>query len=161
MILRRVELHFNADAPEFVISESDRDPELYTALFSDMSDVDAKAMADCRRDFETGGFHPLGGPSTDAFLRRMVVLLSPRGALLRKGERVIQPDEPRIGRDPVLFVRRRTAGFAKAIEATLDDLGATEELSPALLRIIGVDVRTEISSIDPFEGCADESSDWC
>lgn len=160
MILRRVELHFNADAPEFVISESDRDPELYTALFSDMSDVDAKAMADCRRDFETGGFHPLGGPSTDAFLRRMVVLLSPRGALLRKGERVIQPDEPRIGRDPVLFVRRRTAGFAKAIEATLDDLGATEELSPALLRIIGVDVRTEISSIDPFEGCADESSDW-
>lgn len=139
LILIRVQLDFNADVPEFTIRETGLDPELYTALFGASADVDARAMAACRRDFDTGEFHPLAGPNTDAFLARMVVALSPRGEFIGRGTHVGERDEPRIGRDPVIFLRRRTAGFARAIEATIEDIRVTDQLPAALMRIMGVD----------------------
>ncbi len=139
LILIRVQLDFNADVPEFTIRETGLDPELYTALFGASADVDARAMAACRRDFDTGEFHPLAGPNTDAFLARMVVALSPRGEFIGRGTPAGERDEPGIGRDPVIFLRRRTSGFARAIEATIEDIRVTDQLPAALMRIVGVD----------------------
>src|SRR5207249_11078950 len=68
---------------------------------------------------------------------RMVVQLSPRGEFLEdSAPRSEQPD-PRIGRDPVIFLRPRTLGFAAAIEGILADVRTREDLPWSLLNIVG------------------------
>src|SRR5262249_27395481 len=78
----------------------------------------------------------LGGDSTSSFLKRLVVQLSPRGEFVPTAPAAEQ-SEPCIGRDPVIFLRQRTLGFAAAIEGVLDDLRTRSELPWSLLNIVG------------------------
>src|SRR5262249_22691576 len=87
-------------------------------------------------ELERDGYHPLSGDSTSAFLKRLVVQLAPHGEFV-EGVVDDEENEPRIGRDPVVFLRSRTLGFAAAIEGVLDDLRTREELPWALLNIVG------------------------
>jgi very-short-patch-repair endonuclease len=67
----------------------------------------------------------------------MVVQLSPRGEFLEERAPNIEVGDPCIGRDPVLFLRARTLGFAAAIEGILADLRTREDLPWSLLNIVG------------------------
>src|SRR6266576_3401176 len=129
-------IHFAA-GPEFTLSEAEHPVELYSALFQSMADVDGRVIGRCREELEQGGFHPLYNGTTSNFLKRMVVQLSPRGEFLEdSAPRSEQPD-PRIGRDPVIFLRPRTLGFAAAIEGILADVRTREDLPWSLLNIVG------------------------
>jgi very-short-patch-repair endonuclease len=136
VLLQRLQLEFNPAIPEFTVSEADHPVELYSALFQSLSDVDGCAMGRCREELEQGGFHPLGDDSTSCFFKRLVVQLSPRGEVV-EGAPQGEQNEPRIGRDPVVFLRSRTLGFAAAIEGVLEDLRTGRELPWALLNIVG------------------------
>jgi len=137
ILLQRLQLQFDASVPEFTLSEADHPVELYSALFQSMNDVDGRAIGRCREELEAEGFHPLVNGSTSGFLKRLVVQLSPRGEFLE--ERAPNPDvnDPCIGRDPVLFLRARTLGFAAAIDGILADLRTREDLPWSLLNIVG------------------------
>src|SRR4029077_2930115 len=137
ILLQRLQLHFDASVPEFTLSEADHPVELYSALFQSMNDVDGRAIGRCREELEEGGFHPLINGSTSGFLKRLVVLLSPRGEFLEDRAPNAQTSDPCIGRDPVLFLRARTLGFAAAIEGILADLRTREDLPWSLLNIVG------------------------
>src|SRR5262249_40892412 len=50
---------------------------------------------------------------------------------------ILDAHDPCIGRDPVLFLRTRTLGFAAAIEGILADLRTREDLPWSLLNIVG------------------------
>ena len=102
-----------------------------------MNDVDGRAIGRCREELEKEGFHPLNNGSTSAFLKRLVVQLSPRGEFLEERAPNADVNDPCIGRDPVLFLRARTLGFAAAIEAILADLRTREDLPWSLLNIVG------------------------
>jgi len=65
------------------------------------------------------------------------VQLSPRGEFLEDRAPDAEGNDPRIGRDPVLFLRARTLGFAAAIEGILADLRTREDLPWSLLNIVG------------------------
>jgi hypothetical protein len=130
-------LQFNASVPEFTLSEADHPVELYSALFQSMNDVDGRAIGRCREELEEGGFHPLINGSTSGFLKRLVVLLSPRGEFLEDRAPNVDANDPCIGRNPVLFLRARTLGFAAAIEGILADLRTREDLPWSLLNIVG------------------------
>src|SRR5438105_4213423 len=137
ILLQRLQLQFDASVPEFTLSEAEYPVELYSALFQSMADVDGRAIGRCREELEQGGFHPLYNGTTSNFLKRMVVQLSPRGEFLEdSAPRSEQPD-PRIGRDPVIFLRPRTLGFAAAIEGILADVRTREDLPWSLLNIVG------------------------
>src|SRR6266851_2263888 len=71
------------------------------------------------------------------FLKRLVVQLSPRGEFLEDRSPDADVNDPCIGRDPVLFLRARTLGFAAAIEGILADLRTREDLPWSLLNIVG------------------------
>src|SRR6516225_2399269 len=108
ILLQRLQLQFDASVPEFTISEADYPVELYSALFQSMNDVDGRAIGRCREELEEGGFHPLLNGPTSAFLKGLVVQLSPRGEFLE--DRPSSPqgpesNDPCVGRDPVLFLR--------------------------------------------------------
>jgi very-short-patch-repair endonuclease len=137
ILLQRLQLQFDASVPEFTLSEADHPVELYSALFQSMNDVDGRAIGRCREELEQGGFHPLINGSTSGFLKRLVVQLSPRGEFLEDRAPEGEVDDPRIGRDPVLFLRTRTLGFAAAIEGILADLRTREDLPWSLLNIVG------------------------
>ncbi|HLW03302.1 MAG TPA: AAA domain-containing protein [Ktedonobacterales bacterium] len=139
VLLLRLQLSFNPDIPEFTLAEADYSPELYTALFRALADVQAEAIASSREDLERGGWHPLGGQETDDFLRRLVARLSPYGRFANESV----PDDvahiPSISRDPVIFVRHRTLGFGVALESILEDLPKREDLPFSLTGIVGID----------------------
>src|SRR5712671_1706208 len=137
ILLQRLQLQFDASVPEFTLSEADHPVELYSALFQSMNDVDGRAIGRCREELEQEGFHPLVNGSTSGFLKRLVVQLSPRGEFLDARAPDAEVSDPCIGRDPVLFLRARTLGFAAAIEGILADLRTREDLPWSLLNIIG------------------------
>ena len=137
ILLQRLQLQFNASVPEFTLSEADHPVELYSSLFQSMNDVDGRAIGRCREELEEGGFHPLVNGSTSGFLKRLVVLLSPRGEFLEDSAPNVDANDPCIGRNPVLFLRARTLGFAAAIEGILADLRTREDLPWSLLNIVG------------------------
>jgi very-short-patch-repair endonuclease len=141
VLLLRLQLSFNPDLPEFTLAEAEYAPELYTALFRALPDVQAAAIASCREDLERGGWHPLGGEETDGFLRRLVTQLSPYGRFA--GESVPDGVEhiPTISRDPVVFLRHRTLGFGVALESILEDMPARADLPFSLTGIVGIDAH--------------------
>src|SRR5437899_791664 len=137
ILLQRLQLQFDASVPEFTLSEADYPVELYSALFQSMADVNGRAIGRCREELEQGGFHPLFNGATSTFLRRLVVQLSPRGEFIEESAPAGEAIDPRIGRDPILFLRARTLGFAAAIEGILADLRTREDLPWSLLNIVG------------------------
>jgi very-short-patch-repair endonuclease len=151
ILLQRIQLEFNPGLPEFTLVETGRECELYSALFRSLPEIEPKVLARCREELTRGGFHPLGRDDTSEFLRRLVVQLSPRGQFVTDGTPDDEPDDPQIGRSPVLFLRPRTLGFATALESTLEDLPRHDELSPALLKIVGLDPSTEAGEAAQLE----------
>jgi very-short-patch-repair endonuclease len=137
ILLQRLQIQFNAAVPEFTLSESDHPVELYSALFQSMTDVDGRAIGRCREELEQEGFHPLINGATSGFLKRLVIQLSPRGEMLEDRAPAMEASDPQIGREPLLFLRSRTLGFAAAIEGILADLRTREDLPWSLLNIVG------------------------
>jgi very-short-patch-repair endonuclease len=149
ILLQRLQLQFDASVPEFSLTEADHPVELYSALFQSMPDVDGRAIGRCREELDEGGFHPLINGSTSGFLKRFVVQLSPRGEFLEDQSPSKEASDPCIGRDPVLFLRARTLGFAAAIEGILADLRTREDLPWSLLNIVGEESPvSEIGNVD-------------
>jgi len=142
ILLQRLQLQFDASVPEFTLSEADYPVELYSALFQSMNDVDGRAIGRCREELEQGGFHPFDDGVTSGFLKRLVVQLSPHGEFLENRAPDAEGEAPCIGRDPALFLRARTLGFAAAIEGILANLRTREDLPWSLLNIIGEELPT-------------------
>lgn len=139
ILLQRLQLSFNPSVPEFTLTETEHPVELYSSLFQSMPDVDGRAIGRCRDELEQQGYSPLDDGLTSAFLKRLVVQLSPRGEFIESGAPQADNDNPRIGRQPVLFLRARTLGFAAAIEAILEDLRTREDLPWCLLNVVGLE----------------------
>src|SRR5215471_4786109 len=161
ILLQRLQLEFNAAIPEFTLSETEHPVELYSALFQSLTSVDGRAIGRYREELERGGYTPLGNGPTSSFLKRLVVQLSPRGEMLEGSPQEPQ-SEPCIGRDPVVFLRQRTLGFAAAIEGILEDLRTRRDLPWSLLNIVGeappvLPARTEreADATAPFAGPGD------
>lgn len=162
VLLQRLQLEFDPYVPEFTLVETENEVELYSALFQSMPDVDAKAIRSCREELDQQGYHPLSDRSTSAFLRRLVVTLSPRGRFVERdesGAALGEQDEPRIWRDPIVFLRSRTLGFATGIEAVLEDLRNQRELPKSLINVAGVEPPNEEDEIKPYRMESETESD--
>lgn len=139
ILLLRLQLLFNPQVPEFKLVETERLPELYTALFQSIPEVNAAAIGNCRDDLDKGHWHPLGGQETSNFLKRLIIQLSPRGKFIN--ETTLQGDKniPSIARAPLLFLRSRTLGLSIALESILEDLPQFGQLPPSLTSIVGIE----------------------
>jgi hypothetical protein len=143
VLLLRLELLFDPAIPEFTLVQTDRPPELYSALFQSVPGVNASALASCRDNLDQHGWHPLGGEDTSTFFKRLVTLLSPYGEYAAESTQVKNKQEPRITRDPVLFLRNRTLGFSTALESILEDLPGRDDLPSSLTNIVGIELQAK------------------
>jgi very-short-patch-repair endonuclease len=161
LVLQRVQLEFSPEVPEFVVRESEQPVELYSAVFRGVGDVDGASLSHCQKELEDGQYHPLGGEATSGYLRALVVRLSALGRYLDDPAASVRDAEPEVYRDPVLFLRRRTLGFASALEGIRADLERRPDLPASLLNIMGLEAPPADAAGDEAEahGPANEVAD--
>jgi len=142
VMLKRVELRFDASAAEFSIHETDRPTELYSALFVDLQNTAAASLRNRTAELENSGLHPWGADDTEIFLKTLVQTLSPTSGRLFKERIADEPsDAPRMWRDPMLILRKRVGGIANAVDAIIDDIDQRKSFAPAMVQIAGVSVE--------------------
>jgi very-short-patch-repair endonuclease len=155
VLLKRVELRFDASAAEFSIHETDRATELYSALFVDLQNTGAASLRNRAAELENAGYHPWGWDDTEGYLKTLVQTLSPTSGRLMKEEVADEPtDAPRMWRDPLLILRKRVGGIASAVDAIIDDIDQRKALTPALLQITGATVEWESPPSAPADSSA-------
>jgi hypothetical protein len=144
VLLKRVELRFDASAAEFSIHETDRPTELYSALFVDLQNTAAASLRNRTAELDNAGFHPWGGEETEGYLKTLVQTLSPTSGRLFKDRVADEPsDAPRMYRDPMLILRKRVGGIANAVDAIIDDIDQRKAFAPALVQITGSQAEWE------------------
>lgn len=144
VLLKRVELRFDASAAEFSIHETDRATELYSALFVDLQNTAAASLRNRTAELENSGLHPWGWDDTEGYLKTLVQTLSPTSGRLMKERFADEPsDAPRMWRDPMLILRKRVGGIANAVDAIVDDIEQRKAFAPALVQITGSTVVEE------------------
>lgn len=152
LLLLRLQLHFDPGVPEFTIVETDHPTELYTALFRDISEANETNIGESRHDFEQNHWHPLGGTETNLFLQQLIHQLSPHGAFVERSRQTHDAQAPTITRAPVLFLRTRTTGFSRALEAILEDLPTRTDFSVAFSRLAGIDAASPPTEQEDSDG---------
>ena len=138
VLLKRVELRFDANKPEFTLHETDREPELYGGLFLDLEGVQALSIKRRQDELTQSGYHPLGWEDTSAFLKAFIQTISPlNGAYCDVP--CAPGNVPQLWRAPVLLLRKRVTGIANAIDAIITDIEQQEVFPPALGQITGTE----------------------
>ncbi|WP_158302912.1 AAA domain-containing protein [Syntrophus aciditrophicus] len=159
VLLKRVELRFDPNVPEFTIHETDREPELYGSLFVDLEDVAPAAIRNRKRELETSGYHPLGWDDTGAFLRAFIQTVSPlKGEFLDDLPHDGATATPRLYRDMVLILRKRVAGIANAVDAIIDDIEQQDVFPPSLAQITGTMAEWESAGLGESSGACSAGS---
>ena len=147
ILLKRVELRFNPNIPEFTVHETDREIELYSNVLLDLKDIESVSIRNRKIELESSQYHPLGWDDTTAYLKSIALTVSPT-----HGEFLDEPGDglknfPRIWRDPVLLLRNRVAGIASAVDKILDDIDGNPIFPPSLSQITGEDIKWEQSGL--------------
>lgn len=141
VLLQRVQLQFNPAVPEFAITETDRGPELNSALLRTLPEIRATAISQWLRDLDEHGYHPLGASDTEAFLTQIVTQISPHGQFYPNTPPVYDQSFPIITKEPFLFLRQRNLGFALALERIAEDLDHANMLPDAVLNLMGIETN--------------------
>lgn len=144
ILLQRVELSFSAREGVFKISNVDAAPELYAALFSldECAGLPVKRWQD---EVAESAFHPLDGEMVSGWLKGVIGSFQD-GEFASAGIFEAAQTAPRIGRSPVLFLRKRQTGRVQFIEEVLKDLPSATELPSTLMRIVGC--LPEVDTLD-------------
>jgi len=138
ILLKRVELSFDPEKPQFIISDTDRDSELYSGLFVGLNHILPDAIPKRKKDLEGSGYHPWGKEDTTKFLKAFIQTISPTdGEFLEEPSTEAISPTPRLWRDIVLVLRHRNTGIANTVDAIIKDIAQQDHFSPALLSITG------------------------
>lgn len=137
VLLKRVELRFDPNVPEFTVHETDRESEIYGALFVDLQEVAPSALRNRQNDLAGSGYHPLGWEDTDAFLRAFIQTVSPLSGEFLDVPGSGAAETPRLWRNPVLMLRKRVIGIANAVDKIIEDIERQDFFPPALAQITG------------------------
>ena len=138
LLMRPVRLEFDPQIPEFRIVEIGDATDFYSSLFRSMPDVDGRIIGKLAEEATTLDLHPLGGSEVAGFLKSVVTRLSSKGTYVENEPPGPERQDPAIGRGPAFLLRKRTAGFARAIEAVIADLNNGGEIPRALCNVVGV-----------------------
>lgn len=143
LILLPVQLKFIPNVPEFLIVETEKNPELYTAPLREAPLVNPEVLSSLRDEVSSGRrlVHPLEDKDTTAFLKEVAHALAPDSEFtLEPVEQVetLNTHPIRIWRQPMLLLLPRTQSYLRSIEILLEDLRKCKDLPTALSLVVGV-----------------------
>jgi len=158
ILLKRVELRFNPNVPEFTIHEAEREPELYVSLCLDLKEVEPVAIRNRKSELDASGCHPFGWGDTEAFLRAFIQTVSPLNGEFLDAPGGSPSEVPRLWRDPMLVLRKRVFGIANAVDAILDDIDSRELFPPALGQITGTEATSPGADLGDSLACEETAA---
>jgi hypothetical protein len=136
VLLQRVQLDFDPKAPAFSVTDTGQGIELNTVLLQSLPGIDGGAVG--RWNEELTQIDPQAIEDCASFLSALATRLSSRGEFIKEPPVGPAGPEPRIGLDPVLFLRERATGLTPALAQTAEDMHARKDLPAHLLSIVGV-----------------------
>ena len=141
VLLQRISLDFDPSRPEFRFSTGTEKVELQRALLRLVPTIEGRMVAHFDQKLEAEPVEPLGGAGTEGFFRRLVQGLFNDGEFLEGEAPSATIDRPYLWREPVIFVRPRTAGLSTTLDYIMEDLEDEATTVPeGLGRIVGVEV---------------------
>src|SRR5271166_4205014 len=151
VLMQRVNLEFDPSRPEFRFNTGTEKVELNRALLRLVPSIEGRMIAQFDKELEEQPVDPLGGVSTEGFFRRLVQGLFKDGEFLEVRARGGATIRPSIWREPVIFVRPRTAGLSTTLDYIVQDLeGQDSKVPEGLSRIVGVE--TDAAALAPTSG---------
>ncbi len=140
VLLQRISLDFDPSRPEFRFFAGTEKVELQRALLRLVPTIEGRMIAHFDQKLEAEPVEPLGGVGTEGFLRGLEQGLFNDGEFLEGEAPSGTADRPCLWRDPVIFVRPRTAGLSTTLDYIIEDLeDETTKVPGGLGRIVGVD----------------------
>ncbi|QAA33552.1 AAA domain-containing protein [Clostridium manihotivorum] len=150
VLLQSVNLEFDANIPEFTLTQSDKGIEIYRSLFYMIDGLNDELLKGIYNDFEENIYSPIEVENTTSFLNRLANALSSKGKFVKSKDEITRvSDNPQVYRRPVLFLRKRNLGFGVAIDSIIEDINSVENIPSFLKEVVGCteeNVLTEKSS---------------
>ena len=149
IVIQRLQISFDPFIPEFRISETAQPPELLRPLlFAGSQDVVAHTIQQADDEIAAQDLDLLDINKMEGPLRRVAAALHSEGRFIKEGTTQANISGPQIACDPVIYVQRRSQGFAIALDHVLEDLQHRTEFAPALVRVSGIDPPLAESDIN-------------
>ncbi|GAA0742219.1 AAA domain-containing protein [Clostridium oceanicum] len=138
ILLQHVNLKFDANVPEFILTESDKNTEIYRSLFYNIEGINNELLMELYNDFEGNNYSPIEGENTSSFFNRVANALSPKGRFIEsKSETNDNLENPQIYRKPVLFLRKKNLGFGIAVDSIIEDIDDKTNIPTFLEEVVG------------------------
>ncbi|MEQ1661396.1 MAG: AAA domain-containing protein [Thiobacillus sp.] len=154
VILSRVELTFTPKAKTFQIVDAEAPAEFYASAFADQPNLPVRQW---QQDLIEGELHPLGGEGIDEWLKTVIGAFSEGNFVHEEPQGKVS--HPRMGRAPVLFLRKREADRLHFLDTILNDLAECESVTDSLQRIVGCAPSEPELPRDAENGYANEDAD--
>jgi hypothetical protein len=139
IVIQRLQISFDPFIPEFRISETAQPPELLRPLLFVSQDVAAHTIQQADEEIGAQDLDLLDTNKMEGPLRRVAAALHSEGQFIKEDTLQGNISGPQIACDPVIYVHRRSQGFAIALDHVLEDLQHRTEFAPALVRVSGID----------------------
>lgn len=155
VLMQRINLDFDPILPEFRFSTGTERVELHRALLRLIPSVEGRMIAHFDKHLEEQPVEPLGGESTQGFFRGLVQGLFNDGEFFESKVDGASTSQPSIWREPLMFLRPRTAGLSTTLDYILEDLDNKDTQAPeGLARIVGVEITS--TSETPTMGASED-----
>lgn len=124
VLTHRVELRYDASKNIISIHDTEGMPELYSALFQIMQDINLETLSQINDDLHRGDYHPLDRIDTPRFLKKLVRQLSHDSVFSDRGipEEWNKKNRLLLYLEPCYLVRKRLDGTPKAIEKIIENI---------------------------------------
>jgi len=137
--IQKLQLVFDPYIPEFTISDTGQPPELLRPLLFATQEAAALTIQRADEEIAAQDLDLLDLGKIEGPLRRVAAALHSEGQFLGDGPLQGMRTYPQITCDPVIYLHRRTQGFAVALDYALQDLSSRTDLPAGLLRISGIE----------------------
>lgn len=157
IVIQYVRLAFNTKVPEFTVMPTMKKTELNRPLLRCIPQASGEMIARFDKEIQTLGIEPLDGQSAEGFYVSLIQGLFENGEYVSRKESTGTADHPRLWRNPVLILRKRTAGLSTFLDTIIDDLSYETTVPPeGLSRIVGVELPS--SKSEHFGDIGDQAS---
>ena len=138
ILLKRVKFDFDAKENIIRISDTDTEPEIYTLLLQDMSNINHGVVRQLKDELHEYFYHPLDRNDTPDFLKSLTHRLCSDSKFIKDEDDEIGRGDKIVTRiSPVYFIRKRIDGTLKAIEEIISNIEATGHIPAHLIDIVG------------------------
>lgn len=137
LILKRITCRFNADDNTIIFADTERLSELYTPIFQADAGLNKECVPHMRKEMLSHNYHPVHA-SVNEFLTRLTHELSPDSYFSPEGipEGWEKNNRFLVYNNPMLIVRNRENGTAKAIENIIGAIEKTHHIPVPIQNLV-------------------------